>query len=389
MSVAPGNDLRVRAAHLVEAAIAHARALHPAPLAPDVARLHRLFTSERAERRPDYMRDPALRRAYLGFFLPFNAVKIALLLDRVRAEGLIAAPASPTILDVGAGPLTGIFGAWIAWGRLGACVAVDAAPAPMEAALPLCSVIEHGGVELRTANLAVEPAVRWLRGLRPHLALLANMLNELRDPRRGADTRERLLGDVVSALPADGRALVVEPATRVHGRALLSVRDRLVATRRATVLSPCRGADVCPLLRTAGDWCHGEHVGGMPRAFEELARAAGIDKATLKESHLLLGPRTATPMHTGLRLVGGLMRDRGGVERRYGCGTRGLVTLRGQPALPAEVAAPERGALLAAVPHGLEVEVTPSRARGAPSARRGAAKGRRSRDRGAAGPRPR
>lgn len=72
------------------AAVEHARALHRSPLAPDVARLHRLFTSDRSERRPDYQRDPALRRAYLGFFLPHNAVKIALLLERARREGALS-----------------------------------------------------------------------------------------------------------------------------------------------------------------------------------------------------------------------------------------------------------------------------------------------------------
>ncbi|MBI1949105.1 MAG: hypothetical protein HYS27_25680 [Deltaproteobacteria bacterium] len=382
------NDLLSRATRFVVAAVEQARALHRSPLAPDVARLHRLFTSERAERRPDYQRDPALRRAYLGFFLPHNAVKIALLLERSRREGLLAVGDAPAILDVGAGPLTGIFGAWIAFGRLGRCVAVDAAAATMEAALPLLALVQHDGVERRTANVAVSPAARWLGDTRPDLVILANVLNELRDPRRGADTRERLLFELLAAVPPNGRVLVVEPATRVHGRALMLLRDRLVDGRRASVLSPCRGAPACPLLRRRGDWCHGELAWQPPREFGELARAAGIDKATLKESHLVLSPRSTPPPHAGARLVGGLMRDAAGVERRYGCGADGLLTLVGTPALPSAVAAAERGELLHPLPASARIEVTPSPAPGAPTARRGAGRPGR-RGRAAGGPRPR
>lgn len=389
MSGLASDSLATRAARFVEAAVAHARALHPAPLAPDVARLHRLFTSERAERRPDYMRDPALRRAYLGFFLPHNAVKLALLLERARVEGLIRAVERPVVVDVGAGPLTGLFGTWIAFGRLGPALAVDAAAATMEAAEPLLASIEHEGVETRVVNLSVEPPARWLGGWRPQLIVLANVLNELRDPRRGADLRERLLAELVRGLPAEGRLLVVEPATRVHGRALLGVRDRLVGARTASVLSPCRGARECPLLRSQGHWCHGEHDWTPPRVYSELARAAGIDKTTLKESHLLLGPRSTPEQHAGLRLVGGLMRDREGTERRYGCGTSGLVTLGGRPALPPAIASATRGALLDPVPAGVAAELKPSRAPGARGGRRGAAKGPRGRARGAGAPRPR
>ena len=389
MSGLASDKLATRAARFVEAAVAHARALHPAPLAPDVARLHRLFTSERSERRPDYMRDPVLRRAYLGFFLPHNAVKLALLLERARAEGLLRAADRPLVVDVGAGPLTGLFGTWSAFGRLGPALAVDATAATMAAAAPLLESIEHEGVETRVANLSVDPPDRWLAGRRPDLIVLANVLNELRDPRRGTDLRERLLAALVAGLAPEGRLLVVEPATRVHGRALMGVRDRLVATRTASVLSPCRGAQACPLLRSQGDWCHGEHGWTPPRIYSELARAAGIDKGMLKESHLLLAPRSAPEQHAGLRLVGGPMRDREGVERRYGCGTSGLVTLGGRPALPAAIGGAARGALLNPVPPGLTAELKPSRAPGARGGRRGAAKAPRGRARGAGAPRPR
>lgn len=382
------NELHARATRFAAAAVEHARSLHRSPLAPDVARLHRLFTSERAERRPDYQRDPALRRAYLGFFLPYNAVKIALLLARSRREGVIPPLREPAVLDVGAGPLTGVFAAWIACGRLGPCVAVDAAAAAMAAAEPLLSAIEHGGVTQRAVNVTLRQAASYLEGFRPDLAVAANVLNELRDPRRGDDAREHLVTELVAALTPSGRLLAVEPATRVHGRALMLLRDRLVAGRHATVLSPCRGTATCPLLRSRGDWCHGEHPWEPPGVLAELARAAGIDKATLKESHLLLAPRALSAPVVGLRLVGGPMRDATGTERRYACGADGLATLVGAPMLPRDVVGAPRGALLAPIPAGVQLELRPSPAPGARGARRGAGH-RRPRGRAGAGPRPR
>ncbi len=382
------TELLARAARFASAAVEHARGLHRSPLAPDVARLHRLFTSERAERRPDYQRDPALRRAYLGFFLPVNAVKIALVLARARRDGALPDTGEPAVLDVGAGPLTGVFAAWIAYGRLGPCVAVDAAQATMAAAEPLLTGIEHGGVTQRVVNVALRPAASWIQGVRPDLVIVANVLNELRDPRRGAGVREQLVTELVGALAPGGRVLVVEPATRVHGRALMLTRDRLVAGRHASVLSPCRGAATCPLLRTRGDWCHAEHPWEPPRELAELARAAGIEKTSLKESHLVLAPRAVAAPVVGLRLVGGPMRDAAGLERRYACGADGQVTLAGAPALPRGVVDAPRGALLAPVPAGVRLEVTPSWAPAARADRRGAGK-RHPRGRAGAGPRPR
>src|SRR5262245_16594741 len=102
----------VRTEQLANAAIAWAEAQHRSPLARDVSRLSSLFTTERADRRVDYMRDPALARAYIAFYLPQYAAKIALLLEQARREHLWAPVTTGSrVLDVGSGPLTGLFGA--------------------------------------------------------------------------------------------------------------------------------------------------------------------------------------------------------------------------------------------------------------------------------------
>ena len=353
--------------------------------ASDVARLSRAFGEERAGRRADYMAHPASRGAYLAFFLPQYAAKIALLLAQARAEGLLPAWERPRVLDVGAGPLTGIFGAWLdarsadapsgrhaggampstgahadeparassgrhasaladesaragAWGP---SVALDLAGGAMTAGLELLRALAP---EVAAAVLLVEQPVQQ----RPlprgpfDLVIVAHVLNELGDPRRAVEQRARLLRDLVGLLAPGGRVLVVEPGTRVHGRALMAVRDALVDAG-VRVLSPCRGARCCPLLRAPGDWCHGTLAWTPPHALVELGRQAGLEKTVLKHSHLLLAADGVEPQD-GLRLVGGLMRDRAGVERRYACG-RDLVVLEGTPRLADALAQPLRGAL--------------------------------------------
>lgn len=343
-------------------------------LGADIQRLSRLFGAERAERRADYMADPALRGAYLAFFLPQYAAKIALLLEQLGREGLVRLPPKPRVLDVGAGPLTGLFGAWLHSGELGDSVALDLAKKAMEAGRSIFDVTAPG----QPIRLVEQPVQK--RPLPPgpfDLVVVAHVLNELGDPRRGLEIRTELVRALVGLLAPGGRVLVVEPGTRVHGRSLMAVRDEMF--HHVAVLGPCRGAEACPLLRTPGDWCHGEVPWARPSSFVELEEASGLKKTVLKESFLLLGRRQDTePPTTGARLVGGLMVDGKGVERRYGCAREGLVVLRGTPRLPVEAARPPRHGLLDPItaPIARDDEeqrpVRPSRDRGARGAPRAA-----------------
>lgn len=361
-------------------------------LGADIQRLSRLFGADRADRRADYMADPALRRAYLAFFVPQYAAKIALLMGALRREGLLPLPERPRVLDVGAGPLTGLFGAWLSSGALGASVGLDLATRAMEAGRDLFEEVEPGSATGWPIGLVEQPLQR--RPLPPgpfDLVIVAHVLNELGDPRRALPVRAGLLRSLLGLLAPGGRILVVEPGTRVHGRALQAVRDELF-DNGAVVLAPCRGARACPLLQTPGDWCHGDIPWQRPAAFVELEEASGLHKSELKQSHLLLArPGDARPPVTGLRLVGGLMQDAAGVERRYGCGREGLVVLRGRPRLPPEARDPPRHGLLDPV----TADVEPRRPTGErDGGRRGSAspaggRGARSASRGDAGPKDR
>jgi hypothetical protein len=329
---------------VADACVTEAVRLHPSPIAPDVARLSALFTDQRGGRSRTYMRDPALRRAYLAFWVPHNVARIAGLLQEAIQEGHIAFQ-SPSVLDLGSGPLSGLLAAWCVWGRLDAATAVDLSrPA-----------LEHGAAILRTVGADVGPlalidaaldgpAARWAPRTPIDLVIAANVLNEVSDP-RDLGPRRRLLDTAASHVRDGGRMLVTEPAMRMEARALMALRDDLVADGVA-VLSPCRGAPSCPLLSTRGDWCHQDIAfEARPPAYRALEQAARLPKDALAVSHLLLAVGDDVAPSSGLRLIGGLMTDPRGVERRYACG-RELVTLTGRPRLSSMAALSPRGALL-------------------------------------------
>lgn len=360
-----GNE---QAARLFQAALEIAKEAHRSPLAADVRRLHRLFTTERSDRRPLYLQERPLLRAYLGYFAPLNAMKVALLLRMLEQEGRLSLPPRPRVVDLGAGPLSGILGVWVATGAVGEALAVDVSKQALahgEAWLERSRARgEIASLETRVASITGSPA-RFAPTWKSDLVILANVLVELGEPRRTEERRLALLRAALSFLGERGRLLVVEPGTRVSARALQRLRDRLAETGEASILAPCTGAARCPLLERQGDWCHHELPWSPPPPVRALERAAGLDRQALTLSYLLLASAAEAENTSGLRLVGGVMRDDAGEERRYACTSGGLVTLRGRSGpLPEPAFAAPRGALLEDAPSGVVVERERQRPKG-------------------------
>lgn len=339
-------------------------ALKSGAQARDIVELSRLFGEERSKRSSDYMTDPRLRAAYLAFFVPQYAAKVAGLLAMHERDGVMKLPAAPRVLDVGAGPLSATLGVWLHKGALGPSVALDLARKSLDAGAALLAQLDATARQ----QVALVDAPLSRRPLPPgpfDLVVVAHVLNEVGDPRRAIEVRAQLVRDLVGVLAPNGRVLVVEPATRVHGRALMAVRDALVDAG-VPVLSPCRGARACPLLRTAGDWCHGDVDWQRPPKFAALEAAARLPKDVLKQSHVLVARPSDVARDdvagppSGARIVSGLMKDRGGVERRYVC-ARDLVVLRGRPRLDDDVARPLRHGLLAREPRTNEIDARDER----------------------------
>jgi SAM-dependent methyltransferase len=358
------RDERARA--VFDAAVDLARRRHRSPLAGDVRSLSRQFGSQKGAREAGYLRRPSERRAYLAWYAPRNACRIGLLLDGLAGEGLVPRWERPRVLDLGAGPLAGVLGAWVAYGALGRSLAVDlAAPAlvdGMELLKRVDADVER--VDTRVANLQQQKA--WGTREPADLVVIANAIGEVGDPRRDVDKRALIVEEALARLAPGGRLLVVEPGTRIHGQGLMRLRDELVDRRRGAMLAPCTGARRCPLLAMPGGWCHVELPWTPPESAAGLAREAGLAASPLKHSYLLLANEPLATAAGGLRLVGGLMQS-GGVERRYACTADGLVELAGKPRLPPPVREPARGARLQELPSGVEGTVPSAPQAGAPS----------------------
>ncbi len=356
-----------RIAALFDTAVDLARRRHRSPVARDVAELSKLFGSQKAAREAGYLRQPSGRRAYLAWYAPRNAARIGLLLAELAREGALPRWERPRVLDLGAGPLAGVLGAWVAYGAVGRSLAVDLAAAAMADGIELQrrAGADVEQVDTRVANLQ-QPGSWGARG--PFdLVVIANSLGEVGDPRRDVVTRASIVEDALTRLAPGGRVLVVEPGTRIHGQGLMRVRDALVARKKAVALAPCTGAASCPLLNVPGGWCHVELPWDPPRSARELAAKAGLSSSPLKHSYLLLANEGEAP--GGHRLIGGLMRS-DDKERRYACTSEGLVELRARGRLPREVSAPPRGALLRELPAGVESArptLSPAAHAGAPS----------------------
>lgn len=278
------------------------RARHGEPdreVAQGVRTLSRLFTRERDALGSDYFADPALRRAYLLYFLPVNLAKVTSLLREMPAL-----PARPLrILDVGSGPGVGALAVLGHFTQHGVAahegsevIAVDRSRRALQEAEALweqVSVARRGRPSLRFHAVPLDlerPGARvlWKAGAFD-LVILANSLNELfRSATDPIVRRVMLLESLLDALSPDGTCMIVEPALRETTRDLHHVRDRLVSARRATVYSPCLHEQPCPALARPDDWCHEERPWSPPPMLQAIDREVGFIKDALKFSYLML-----------------------------------------------------------------------------------------------------
>jgi ribosomal protein RSM22 (predicted rRNA methylase) len=192
------------------------------------------------------------------------------------------APAS--LLDVGAGPGTATWAAAEALPSLQDLTLLDSNDALRSLALELCRTSARLRAttyllgEARAALAAVEPA---------DLVVASYVIGEFNEAERGA-LAERLWKASRDTL------LVVEPGTPAGYRAIITLRQQLIASG-ARVLAPCPHDDKCPLH--APDWCHFSQRLPRLRAHMQL-KGAELPFEDEKFSYVVLtrkvlGPRPA------------------------------------------------------------------------------------------------
>lgn len=233
----------------------------------------------------DYLAQPALRQEYETEIAPRTEEA----LRRILAQRPTLHPGR--VLDLGAG--TG------AVGRV-----IRELFHPVE----LLAVDRVAGPGILVADLA--------RGVRPagvtgqfDLIVAAHLLNEL-GTRLDVEKRAALVaGWCRQLLAPEGLCIVIEPALRETSRALLGVRDRLLALG-VSVLAPCLLHAACPALQRERDWCH------------DSAQVLVSGRSRVDFSYLVLGHSQPHLDATRYRVVSDPLKDKGRL-RLFVCGPSG------------------------------------------------------------------
>ncbi len=236
-----------------------------------------------------YLADAGLRREYASEIAPRTVAALESILSGV------VLPVPRRVLDFGAGT--------------GATSEVVRARWPDAEIVAVDKVAGPGIVRADVTRALRPPTVQG----RFDLIVAAHLLNELAlDP----DGRARLvLGWCRELLEESGTCVLVEPALRETSRALLAVRDRLLAAG-LFVAAPCLFQGPCPALTRERDFCHAS------------AGVIAQGRSRVDFSYLVLH-RQGTPCAdlSRFRIVSDPMKDKGRL-RFHACGPSGrlLVT---------------------------------------------------------------
>ena len=260
-----------------------------APAARAVSRLHDGLVGARALAHPGTYQGEMLG-AYLLWWWPQTYARTQ------AALRLAPMPSGPRILDVGAGPGPAALAATDLLG--GEAVAFDASAQALAEAREL-------GVTRTTHTLPEEEF---------DLSIAANVLSEVPAP---AELVRRLTGVVV----------LIEPALRETGRALLELRDQLLADGSWKALAPCLTQKPCPALASRKDWCTAELRWTPPRHVVQLADATGLRADELLSFAPLILARAAAAPEPALWRVVGVPPPEKGKKRVFICSDEGRFPL--------------------------------------------------------------
>jgi SAM-dependent methyltransferase len=289
-------------------------------VAAAVSRLSRGLTRERELAGARYMDEDRLLGAYLLFYWPVSYL---------QARGTISElPLRPrAVLDLGSGPGPVAFAALDGGGA--EAIAADRSARALAAARALAR--EAGlGLGTREWNPARRaPLAELAPGRKFELVTMGHVLNELFAGPEADARRAALLEEALGLVAPGGSLLVLEPALRDTSRALLRVRD-LVVAKGIAVRAPCLFRGPCPALLRETDWCHAERPYEPPALVAQIAKAAGLRREAVKMSYLVLAPPgeawAAPPPGRVFRVVSEPLPSKGRL-RYMGCGPEGRMGL--------------------------------------------------------------
>jgi SAM-dependent methyltransferase len=257
-------------------------------VAAAVGRLSKGLTRERELAGARYMDEERLLGAYLLFYWPVSYL---------QARGVLSElPGRPRrVLDLGSGPAPMAFAALDAGAS--EVVAADRSARALATARALAREAGEplGTREWNPSRSAQRTApersglAQAAGGRRFDVVTMGHVVNELFHGDDADARRAALLEEALALVAPGGSLVVIEPALRDTSRALLRVRDLLVARGHA-VRAPCLFRGACPALLRETDWCHAERPIEPPPLVAQIGKAAGLRKEAVKMSYLVLAP---------------------------------------------------------------------------------------------------
>ncbi len=264
--------------------------------------LQRGLTGSRQLAGAGYMDDNALLGAYLLYYWPVSYMQTALAASS-NPQAFFSLQHRPLrILDLGAGPgpascaLSDLLRHMIPDAAETEFTLADSSGKALALAAKLLQykAAEGYSVKVYTHTVNLERGIEGVPGTDTFdIIVVSHALNELwqGDSDRIAK-RCALLEKAAERLSPEGVLFLSEPALLETSRSLLAVRDMIVS-RGFTVLSPCLADGQCPALAAGPNHtCHAEVPWRPAEPVASLAKAAGLDRESVKMSFIIAGKRT-------------------------------------------------------------------------------------------------
>lgn len=289
----------------------------------DIKTIWKILTKKRSDFLHQYYRIADLRKAYFSYYMPTCVIKIMHIL---KTLGFVYK--NPKVLDLGAGPLTGIISSKLVFGNLGESIAIDREFAIMKLALDFLkeySFQENLDLRLITANL--NENFNFLKfNYFPDVIIMSYILNEFGDDIRHFEIKYKFIEKALNLLSKYGVLVIVEPAFKNSSRDIMAIRNRIFSDNRYNILEPCSEISHCPLLDFRHNWCYTEVFHKRTPKLLNIDRQVGFNKTKLKFSYLVVTRNKIYQKTSKFRIVSGLMYNHG-ISRRYVCTANGLLTL--------------------------------------------------------------
>ncbi len=301
-------------------------------------KLQRGLTGERDLAGKSYFSDPSYLAAYLLYYWPVSFIQVSCALEELRMRGVL--PELRNVLDIGAGPGPATFAAR-GFGAAASTLVDESAAALSRAAALNDSLPADMKIKMECLNLDLEKSPA-LPQKSFDLIVACHSINELWKAEPDALARRTdLLSGCLAMLSDKGILLVIEPAAISSSRPALELRNTLLnhslgrGMRKYDCVGPCTGSFPCPMPEASESrTCHSEWLWSPLQPVADLAKAAGLDRTSVKAAWFALrrAPQAAALApadvpELGGRVVSEPMLNKAGRTRYVICTDSGLVSL--------------------------------------------------------------